>query len=93
MAPRPQMPGQPTVETNLPANGIAGPVLSSPEFEREFESVAQSWGQYREVACAAALHQFEGGTGGPSFQLQCELKRAREHMRELRMIYRGELHL
>jgi uncharacterized protein YecT (DUF1311 family) len=93
MAPPPQMPGQPAVETNPPANGIAGPVLSPPEFEHEFERVEQSWEQYREVACAAAFHQFEGGTGGPSFQLECKLKLARDHMRELSMIYGEELHL
>ncbi len=89
----PQVSGQPAVETNLPANGIAGPVLSSPEFEREFERVEQSWEQYREVACSAAFHQFGGGTGGPSFQLECKVKLTRDHMRELNMIYGGELHL
>jgi uncharacterized protein YecT (DUF1311 family) len=93
MAPPPQMPGQPAVETNPPANGIAGPVLSPADFAHEFESVEQSWGQYREVACAAAFHQFEGGTGGPSFQLECKLKLARDHMRELSLIYGGELRL
>jgi uncharacterized protein YecT (DUF1311 family) len=93
LAPPPQVSGQPAVEGNLPANGIAGPVLSSPEFEREFERVEQSWAQYREVACSAAFHQFEGGTGGPSFQLECMLNLARDHMRELNMIYGEELHL
>jgi hypothetical protein len=62
--PPPQMPGQPAVERSLlPAHGIAEPVLSSPEFGREFERIEQSWGQYRERASAAALHQFEGGHG------------------------------
>jgi hypothetical protein len=89
----PQVSGQPAVETNLSANGIVGPVLSSPEFEREFERVEQSWEQYSEVACSAAFHQFGGGTGGPSFQLECKLKLARDHMRELNMIYGEELHL
>jgi uncharacterized protein YecT (DUF1311 family) len=55
--------------------------------------VEQSWWQYREVACAAAFHQFDGGTGGPSFQLECKLKLARDHMRELSLIYGGELRL
>jgi uncharacterized protein YecT (DUF1311 family) len=85
----PLLPGQPTVESNDPANGIAGPSLSSQEFDR----VEQSWAQYRESACSAALHQFEGGTGGPSFQMECQLKLARDHMRELNMIYGEELHL
>ena len=93
MAPPPQMAGQPAVDTSPQANGIAGPVLSSSEFEHEFERVEQSWGQYREAACAAAFHQFDGGTGGPSFQLECKLKLARDHMRELSMIYGGELRL
>jgi hypothetical protein len=34
-----------------------------------------------------------GGTGGPSFQLECMLNLARDHMRELNMIYGEELHL
>src|SRR5208282_1183415 len=93
MAPPPRAPGQPAVETNPPASGIAGPVLSPAEFEREFERVEQSWWQYRENACAAAFHQFEGGTGGPSFELECKLKLTRDHMRELSMIYGEELHL
>jgi uncharacterized protein YecT (DUF1311 family) len=89
----PQVSGKPAVEGNLPANGMAGPVLTSSEFEHEFERVEQSWGQYREVACSAAFHQFDGGTGGPSFQLQYKLKLARDYMRELNMIYGEDLHL
>jgi len=92
MAPPPQMPGQPEVQTSPPANGIAGPAFTSREFEQEFERVEQSWTHYREVACTAAFHQLEGGTGGPSFELECELKLARGHMRELNMIYGEELH-
>jgi uncharacterized protein YecT (DUF1311 family) len=91
VAPPPQMGGRPAIETNQRAIGIGRPVLASQEFD-EFERVEQSWGQYREVACAAAFHQFEGGTGGPSFELECELKLARDHMRELNMIYGEALH-
>jgi uncharacterized protein YecT (DUF1311 family) len=82
----------PGVETNLPAHGMAGPSLSGEQLATEFERVEQSWRQYREVACAAAQHQWEGGTGGPSFEMECELKLARDHLRELHMIYGQELH-
>jgi uncharacterized protein YecT (DUF1311 family) len=87
MAPPPQAPGQPAAGTDLPVHGIAGPSLSSARLSAEFERVEQAWRQYSKVACAAAFHQFDGGTGGPGFELQCELQLTRDHMRELHMIY------
>jgi len=39
------------------------------------------------LACSATHHQFDGGSGGPSFEMQCRLMLARDHMRELKMIY------
>ena len=73
--------------------GLSGPVLSPKQHVAEFRKVEQSWRQYRVAACTAAFHQFDGGTGGPSFELQCEMKLDRSHMRELDMIYGGDLHL
>jgi uncharacterized protein YecT (DUF1311 family) len=88
-APSPRMAGAP----EAPANGIAGPMLTSEQLTAELNSVEQLWRQYRTTACSAAFHQFSGGTGGPSFEAQCELKLTRDHMRELNMIYGGDLHL
>ena len=90
-APGPQMPGQAEVTGDVP--GIAGPALTPQHFIEEFERVEKIWGEYRETACTAAFHQFDGGTGGPSFEGQCELNLTRDHMRELDMIYGGDLHL
>lgn len=88
-APPPQMPGTP--DADMP--GIAGISLTPEHLLAEFDRVEQNWRQYRETACTAAFHQFEGGTGGPSFELQCELTLARSHMRELEMIYGMDLRL
>lgn len=88
-APPPQMPG--TADTDTP--GIAGISLTPEHLLAEFDRVEQNWRQYRETACTAAFHQFGGGTGGPSFELQCELTLARSHMRELEMIYGMDLRL
>jgi uncharacterized protein YecT (DUF1311 family) len=73
--------------------GIAGPALTSQHILEEFNRVEIAWQQYNTSACTAAFHQFGGGTGGPSFELQCELKLARDHMRELDTIYGNDLHL
>jgi uncharacterized protein YecT (DUF1311 family) len=88
LAPAPQMPGE---SATLPP-GVAGPHLTSAQLTAEFESVEQAWRKYRETACTAAFHQFDGGTGAPNFEAQCELKLTRDHMRELLMIY-GEAFL
>jgi uncharacterized protein YecT (DUF1311 family) len=88
-APPPQMPGQ--TNTDVPRPG--GPALTPKELSEEFERMEKVWQDYRETACTAAFHQFSGGTGGPSFELQCELKLTRDHMRELDLIYGGALHL
>jgi uncharacterized protein YecT (DUF1311 family) len=76
-------------ETDTP--GIAGISLTPEHQLAEFKRVEQSWQQYRETACAAAFHQFGGGTGGPSFEMECELKLTRNHIRELEMIYGEDL--
>jgi uncharacterized protein YecT (DUF1311 family) len=73
--------------------GIAGPTLTPQQHLAEFDRIEESWHHYTTVACKAAFHQFEGGTGGPSFEEQCELKLTRDHIRELDMIYGSDLHL
>lgn len=89
MAPMPQMPGNSA--DNVP--GPAGPSLTPEETREEFDHMEEAWRQYRATACTAAYHQFNGGTGGPSFQMECQLKLARDHMRELDIIYGHDLHL
>jgi uncharacterized protein YecT (DUF1311 family) len=83
LAPATQMQGDP----NTPPPGVASPSLTSAQLTAEFESVVRIWLQYRDTACTAAFHQFGDGSGGPSFEMQCRLQLARDHMRELRMIY------
>ena len=89
MAPMPQLPGNPT--SSMP--GPAGPTLTPDHVLEQFDRVEEVWRQYSDTACTAAFHQFEGGTGGPSFQMECQLKLARDHMRELDMVYGSDLHL
>ena len=89
MAPMPQMPGKSA--DNMP--GPAGPSFTPEQILEEFDHVEEVWRQYRETACTAAYHQFNGGTGGPSFQMECQLSLARDHMRELDRVYGHDLHL
>jgi uncharacterized protein YecT (DUF1311 family) len=63
------------------------------QFAEEFDRVEQSWREYRDTACKAAYDQFEGGSGAPSFEMECSLKLTRNHMRELDFIYGEDLHL
>jgi uncharacterized protein YecT (DUF1311 family) len=83
------VPEAPGASTAVSASSSPGRAQSGAEFER----VNQVWEQYRDTACAAAFHQFDGGTGGPSFEAQCRLMLNRDHMRELNVIYGGDLRL
>jgi len=84
----PQDPAEATAQT--PASGQQ---LSPQQLAHEFDNVEQLWRQYRDTACKAAFHQFDGGSGAASFEMQCELKLTRDHMRELDTIYGVDLHL
>ena len=86
--PGPEFPGQ-SSSPPLPS----GASLTPDQLSAEFDNVERLWQQYRDAACTAAFHQFDGGTGGPSFQSECELNLMRDHMRELNMIYGEDLHL
>jgi hypothetical protein len=57
----------------------------------EFDRVERLWHSYLDTAKAAAFHQFDGGTGGPSFEMQSHLLLVRSHMIELNTIYDGLL--
>ena len=89
MAPIPIMPGNSA--DNMPEQAV--PSLAPQQVLEEFDHLEEVWRQYRETACSAAYHEFHGGTGGPSFQMECQLKLARDHMRELDMVYGSDLHL
>ncbi len=84
-----RFPGSPST----PITGIAG-VEQTPEQDgAEFTRLEQLWQSYKTTASAAAFHQFDGGTGGPSFELETEIRLTRNHMRELDSIYNEILHL
>lgn len=83
----PTMPG-----TSPHSVGIAGPILTPEQSAAELDQTEQQWGAYRKSACGSVFHQFEGGTGGPSAELECEIRLARNHMRELAGIYDLKLH-
>jgi uncharacterized protein YecT (DUF1311 family) len=70
-----------------PRPGPSGPELTPEEHVAEFDRVEQSWHTYLDTAAAAAVHQFGGGTGGPSFGMECHLRLVRSHMKELNRIY------
>ncbi len=86
MVPPPQFPGS-TV-----TSGPGGPILTSDQLSAEFGQVEHLWRQYQDAACGAAFHQFDGGTGGPPFEAECEIKLTRNHLREINLIYDGDLH-
>jgi uncharacterized protein YecT (DUF1311 family) len=73
--------------------GSAGQELAPVHYAAEFAALEKVWEKFRELACTAALHQFDGGSGASSFQIECELKLTRDHMRELDLIYGSDLHL
>jgi uncharacterized protein YecT (DUF1311 family) len=73
--------------------GHAGAEPSPQQLAAQFDGVEKAWRGYREVACEAAFNQFYGGSGAPSFQMECELKLTRDHMRELWMIYGEDLYM
>jgi uncharacterized protein YecT (DUF1311 family) len=73
--------------------GSAGQERTPAQYATEFDALEKAWQQFREFACTAAFHQFDGGSDASSFQIECELKLTRDHMRELDLIYGSDLHL
>jgi hypothetical protein len=53
----------------------------------EFDKVEQLWHSYLDAASLAAFHQFDGGTGGPSFDMETHVRLVRSHLRELDTLY------
>jgi len=83
LAPGPQIPGEPAA----PPPGPAGPSLTPGQKQAELDKVELAWRQYRESVCAAAFHQYDGGTLGPIVEDQCYLRITRNHMRDLSTVY------
>lgn len=77
----------PGSDEEQPQTGPAGPILTSDQLVAEFDNTEHLWESYRDAQCTAAFHQFEGGTGGPSAEAQCELTLTRRHMRDLDDVY------
>jgi len=83
----PNLTGQP------PTPEPAGPQLTPEQSAAEFDHLEQLWHSYLDAASTAAFHQFSGGTGGPSFEMESHLRLVRIHMRELEAVYGMLLHL
>ncbi len=77
----PDLTGQP------PGPGPAGPALTPEQSVAEFDHVEQLWHSYLDAATTAAFHQFGGGTGGPSFEMETHLRLVRGHMTQLNNLY------
>ncbi len=75
----------PGVENTGP--GPAGPTFTPEQNVAEFEHVEQVWHSYLDAAATAAFHQFGGGTGGPSFELETRIRLTRDHMEALNDVY------
>ena len=73
--------------------GSAGQERMPAQYAAEFDGVENAWRQFRELACRAAFHQFDGGTGASGFQIPCEPKLTRDLVFELDLIDGSDLHL
>ena len=76
--------------TRMP--GSTSPQTASDQEPAEFDHHEQAWHSYLDAACTAAHHQFGGGTGGPSFEMECRIHLIRSHMHDLDFIYFMRLH-
>jgi uncharacterized protein YecT (DUF1311 family) len=88
-----QAPPPGTSPNASPGSGVEGRTLSPAQQLAAFDKLEASWRQYRDLACQAAWDQFDGGSGAPAFQSECQIRLTRDHLRELDMIYGGLLHL
>jgi hypothetical protein len=70
--------------------GVTGQSPTSEEDVKEFDTLESLWRKYLNSATSAAYKQFDGGTGAPSFEMQCSRDLMRSHMHELHLIY-GDL--
>lgn len=82
----------PEFNRETPRHGPAGPVLTEEQLTAEFEHMEKVWHSYLDLASTAAFHQYGGGTGGPSAEMQHHIQIVRSHMRELGALYFMLLH-
>ncbi len=67
----------PALAGQLPMQGPAGPQLKPEQLAAEFDQVEKNWHAHLDTASTAAFHQFGGGSGGPSFEMQTHLQLVR----------------
>ena len=75
------------------SSGQAAPSAPPVSRTQEFDQMEREWHAYLKTATAAASHQLDGGSGGPSAGLMTRLQLVRGHMKELDNIYFSLLHL
>jgi hypothetical protein len=73
--------------------GLAGSQPTPEQEVAEFDHIEQLWRAYLDSVATTAFHQFDGGTGGPSFEMEAHLRLTRNHMREIDTLYGVLLHL
>lgn len=61
--------------------------LTTDQLVAEFDKTANLWESCRDAECAAAFHQFGGGTGGPPAEGECRQRMMRDRMRDLDRVY------
>ena len=67
--------------------GPAGVALTPEQLVAEFDNTEHLWASYRDAQCGAAFHQFDGGSGAPVAEAECEQRLTRAHMRDLDAVY------
>jgi len=72
--------------------GLTGKPLSSEELVKQFDTLEALWRKYFGLAETTGYDQFQGGSGAPSFGLQCRRDVMRSHLHELHLLY-GDLWL
>jgi hypothetical protein len=72
--------------------GLTGKPLSSEELVKLFDTLQALWRKYFDLAETTGYDQFRGGSGAPSFGLQCRRDVMRSHLHELHLLY-GDLWL
>jgi uncharacterized protein YecT (DUF1311 family) len=69
------------------------PLFTPNQDTEDFDQMEQRWAAYRGVACMAFGHQWAGGSGKASAEMECNLRLTRAHMRELDYLYTTDLRL
>jgi uncharacterized protein YecT (DUF1311 family) len=75
------------------ASSSPDPLFTPNQDTADFDQMEQRWAAYRDAACTAFGHQWDGGSGRASAELECHLRLTRAHMRELDYLYTTDLRL